>query len=190
MNTQLPVIQDRCRPFSCGTQRLDWEASNCDRCVKNTPPERGMPDCDIQRAICEASWGDGSITADVSRRMGYSENPLAFVWQCSEVVWTEEWKAEWRRRRTWRYRFAKARWRVRVGVRRWLRDTRQKWVQRWRMPIAERQLEEGTTGCWADWCSWAMDLSERPDEDSPATGCRADAERDGSCWCGKFKAKA
>lgn len=37
------------RPFSCGTQMLDWTASNCERCVKHDLATNSK--CEIDKAI-------------------------------------------------------------------------------------------------------------------------------------------
>lgn len=187
MTTQLTVIQDRFRPFHCGTQHADWESCNCDRCTKNTPAGEGLPTCEIQQAIFEAFCGDGTVTSDVARRMGYADHRTAFLWQCGEVEWTEEWKAEHRRRQTWRYRIAAGWHHLRRRARKWIGERRDKLLTRWRMPIAVRHAGEGTNGCWADWCSWALGYGDKPDADGTARSCREEAERLGSCWCGKFR---
>lgn len=87
-------------PFSCGTQYVDWTASNCERCKKYKYPveEDTDPPCEIDRALLMGFWGDGSVSREIARRMGYFKNKGKFVWQCSEVEWTEEWKEEWKKR--------------------------------------------------------------------------------------------
>lgn len=78
------------RPFSCGTQCLDWEESNCMRCTRHG---NKYGSCDITDALCDAFWGDGHVPDDILERMNYT--PDAYVWICGEVEWTEEWKKEW-----------------------------------------------------------------------------------------------
>ena len=183
----LPIIEDRIRPFHCGTQHADWECCNCDRCTKNTPHELGMPTCEVQRAICEAAFGDGSVSREMAFRMGVNEETrLAYLWPCAEVEWTPEWIAEHKRRQTFRYRFAKwrhdTRRRVRDGVGEWWRNLRMKW----RMPIAERRAKN-PQACHADWILWAIGHhDEKPSRDNGGS-CRDESREVGSCWCGKFQ---
>lgn len=84
------------RPFSTGCQAGDWIASNCNRCKKseaNTNQNiKSNNYCEIESALLTAEYGDGYIPDDIAKRMGY--NPKSYVWQCLEVDWTEEWKAE------------------------------------------------------------------------------------------------
>ena len=78
------------RPFSNGTQYSDWEACNCDRCKK-----ADNDNCDIINVLAEAYVGDGEVTEDIAKKMGITEETKnAYVWPCSEVDWTEEWKKE------------------------------------------------------------------------------------------------
>jgi len=95
------------RPFSNGTQHLDWEASNCGRCKKAASFEQAEADkfiCEIERAIGVACISDGTVSAEIAQRMGYFKNipaktkRFSYVWQCGEVEWTEEWKKEYERR--------------------------------------------------------------------------------------------
>lgn len=92
------------RPFHCGTQHADWLCSNCERCAR-----KGA--CEIETAVSEAAYGDGTVSRDIAKRMGC--DPLGYVWQCTEWTPTEEWKREVLARRRWRNR-AKA-WRVGFG---------------------------------------------------------------------------
>jgi|SRR3990167_253358 len=98
---------ERVRPFSNGTQYLDWAASNCGRCKKAASLEDSRADkvtCDIERAIGAGGASDGTVSAEIGQRMGYIDNnppvteEFSYVWQCGEVDWTEEWKEEYRRR--------------------------------------------------------------------------------------------
>lgn len=91
------------RPFSNGSQYLDFEASNCGRCKKRATIEQISSNevpCKIEEAIGLASIDDGKITHEIATRMGYFDNNppktknYAYVWQCGEVEWTEEWKAK------------------------------------------------------------------------------------------------
>jgi hypothetical protein len=185
---QLKVIEDRERPFHCGTQAADWSCSNCDRCKKSAQAEEPFR-CEIQEAIAEAYMTDGTVSREVAARMGYVDC-RQFLWACPEAEWTEEWKAECRRRQTCRYRIAHWIFRTRRAVRRWLAEQMKKARQRRRMPIALKHSDAGTSGCWADWCTWALSMNERPGEDDNAIRCQRDAKENGSCYCGKFQDQA
>jgi hypothetical protein len=181
----LPVVEaERPRPFHCGSQAVDWEQSNCARCTKAYDERTSTWPCDLERAIDEAGFGDGTVSPDVARRMGYDGSPTAYVWPCTEVVWTEAWKAESRRRRTVRYRVARRWWSVRTAVRgRW-----QKWRERRRMVIADREFARHPETCWAEWVIWAMypdPERQRPGPHS-ADECREQGKC-GSCYCGRFQ---
>jgi hypothetical protein len=81
------------RPFSCGSQYLDWEASNCERCTKQYVEPNF--NCEIQAALLEACMGDGYITKSMAKRMGFEHIASKYVWCCPEVEWTEAWKKEY-----------------------------------------------------------------------------------------------
>ena len=83
------------RPFSTGTQYMDWEASNCGRCIKASTKEefeRGEFACSIEMELAYGTVGDGTISDDAATRMRYVENKGKYVWQCGEWEPTEEWK--------------------------------------------------------------------------------------------------
>ncbi len=82
--------------FSNGTQFQDWQCSNCERCTKGAVVclEPGQwPTCEIEAALVEAACTDGKVTAEIAKRAGVSEETkFSYVWMCTEVVWTDEWK--------------------------------------------------------------------------------------------------
>jgi hypothetical protein len=94
--------EQRYRPFYCGSQSVDWEGANCHRCVKGLTAEQDAagtwPICEIQAAITYAAVGDGSFDETMARRIGWFDHRDRYCWPCSEVEWTEEWKAEYRRK--------------------------------------------------------------------------------------------
>lgn len=55
----------RVRPFSNGTEFDMWTAANCERCMR-------YGECEIDAALSEAFYGDGTIPADIAARMGKS----------------------------------------------------------------------------------------------------------------------
>jgi hypothetical protein len=93
--------QPSIRPFANGSQFADWTGCNCDRCTKGAhllgPDD--WPTCEIELALGEAYLGDGKVTADIARRMGQTEHEGRYVWPCGEANWTEEWKAEYLKRK-------------------------------------------------------------------------------------------
>lgn len=88
------------QPFYCGSQYADWTSNNCDRCTKgaNLLRSDALPTCEIELALLDAYIGDGEVSADIAQRMGYTDDGLAYTWPCGEVVWTDEWKAEYLRK--------------------------------------------------------------------------------------------
>lgn len=91
----------RLRPFGSGSQYSDWTGCNCDRCEKGARllgPD-AWPTCEIEAALIESYVGDGKVDEAIAERMGHTDNADSYVWPCNEVVWTEEWKAEYQRRK-------------------------------------------------------------------------------------------
>lgn len=86
------------RPFSNGGQWGDWQASNCERCVKYNPAA-DSPDqtCPIEFELSLGGWeGDGKIGEATAKAMGFldeagNENGN-YVWPCAIVEWTQEWQ--------------------------------------------------------------------------------------------------
>lgn len=72
-------------PFHCGTQGADWDARNCDQCRKRWREEEGdVWPCDIQKAVFLAYWDDGTVSADIAKRMGLPKDGLVYNWDCTE----------------------------------------------------------------------------------------------------------
>ncbi len=99
------TTKDKVYIFSCGTQYLDWVASNCQRCEKSVevwgnPTDCYDPEkCEVEFRLGEACMGDGRVTPEIAKRAGATEaNEGKFIWQCGEVEWTEEWEAEYGKR--------------------------------------------------------------------------------------------
>jgi len=59
-------------PFSNGSSFMDWQCLNCDSCKKfnEDDPEKS---CEIDYALAIGSIGDGTISEDIAKRMGFSE---------------------------------------------------------------------------------------------------------------------
>lgn len=91
-------MSDKVYIFSNGAQFTDWQLSNCERCKKssvNDPDDDGTNwplRCEIESALVYAAMDDGKVTPEIRERSGYKDG--YYNWQCSEVEWTEEWKAE------------------------------------------------------------------------------------------------
>jgi hypothetical protein len=83
------------RPFDSGSQFMDWQASNCRRCVHEaTADQNEPPTCPILYAVSKACLGYGVVSEEIARRMGYTGNEGYYLWECTEVEWTEQWQAE------------------------------------------------------------------------------------------------
>jgi hypothetical protein len=79
------MMADKVRPFSSGTQFADWTSRNCDRCSKGASPTLEpdqWPTCEIEGALVAGYVGDGTITAEIAKRMALE--PLALTWECGE----------------------------------------------------------------------------------------------------------
>lgn len=183
-------MSDRIRPFYCGSQWADFQCSNCDRCTKDYDVKDESYRCDLQQLIDEAALGDGTVSIETARRMGIVDATRGhFLWPCAEVDWTPEWKAEWQRRQTLRYRIGKALLDVRRRIRKEISDRWRRLRQCVLWPIAERRGMRDPDGCWSAWCGWAMGYGERPGPNS-GESCKVSEGECGSCWCGKFHREA
>ncbi len=79
---------DRVRPFSSGTQWIDWQDRNCCEC-KRIPEdewrsERGVAWglCELYDALCEASINDGTISYLQAEAIGAIKFKGYFIWDC------------------------------------------------------------------------------------------------------------
>lgn len=61
-------VPNKVRPFSNGEDDIRFTARNCDECSKSDPSFNG--NCDIEKALTEAYWGDGFINKSIYSRMG------------------------------------------------------------------------------------------------------------------------
>ncbi len=61
----------RPRPFANGTEADWWFERNCVRCVlaPDWPDDSGL--CEIDHALGQAMWGDGTISPEIATEMGY-----------------------------------------------------------------------------------------------------------------------
>lgn len=82
MSTPTPTV----RPFSSGTQYLDWTCSNCDTCSKQAPPDAALDEmpCPIEAALAWAALDEGRVPLPLAERMGYTRHKGDYVWPCPE----------------------------------------------------------------------------------------------------------
>jgi hypothetical protein len=74
------------RPFSCGTQYLDWQNNNCCQCRKylvSSDGEVQEPYCELEYAIAIACICDGTISGEHADRLGLPAKTWA-GWRCRE----------------------------------------------------------------------------------------------------------
>jgi hypothetical protein len=72
---------ERVIPFSNGSQSVDWDARNCDRCSK-VDYDKGTSNCQLYDALQEAYFTDGTIDAETGKRLGFVDT--AYTWDCPE----------------------------------------------------------------------------------------------------------
>lgn len=84
----------RVRPFSCGSQAADWRNINCERCARGAGPYE-TAQCDVSQAVDAAWGGDGTVSADVARRMRADDPDCNhyLTWLCGEYEPTKAWAA-------------------------------------------------------------------------------------------------
>lgn len=77
---------NKIRPFSCGSQFIDWQVRNCKNCKKfiETPASADEIQCEIDLALFMSSWDDGTISQEIADRMGYN-NKEDYSWDCPEL---------------------------------------------------------------------------------------------------------
>lgn len=74
-------MSDRIHPFSNGTQHMDWMEANCCHCAKDDGQGVGGG-CEIGDAICSGSFGDGTVSMGIAKRMAYTD--ASNSWRCGE----------------------------------------------------------------------------------------------------------
>jgi len=74
------------RPFDSGSQFADWQARNCERCVKWDENDADPEKCDLDYAIGSAYIGDGEVPVEIARRIGRREGEARYTWDCPERV--------------------------------------------------------------------------------------------------------
>lgn len=72
-------------PFSTGSQYGEWCSRNCDSCKKGFDKKRSKFRCDYEFALGAAYCGDGQVTEEVAKAIGYLDNKECYIWECP--VW-------------------------------------------------------------------------------------------------------
>ncbi len=80
------MSEQRPSPFHCGTQVASWRDRNCCCCTKDYKEATSKTSCDIEKAIANACFHHGRVSADIGRRMGYDPEvyPPFYTWDCPE----------------------------------------------------------------------------------------------------------
>ena len=84
------------RPFSNGSEFMDWHGRNCDKCIyyenESTSPEDAR--CELAYCMDVAAGITGEVPLWVAREVGCDYNPLycsVRMWMhCSKIKLTEE----------------------------------------------------------------------------------------------------
>lgn len=91
-------MADKVYLFANGSQYIDWSASNCERCAKSVnewdDSGEAWPTCELEAAIFESQFGDGSFDPDIARRIQPPEHTDRYNWPCGEVEWADWWIEE------------------------------------------------------------------------------------------------
>ncbi len=90
-------MKERVIIFSNGTQYMQWNARNCDRCSKVTFNKFHEPvsTCPLWNAIADSMCDDGDFTPEMAKRLGHKSG--AYTWDCPERNADTD-AAEWDRR--------------------------------------------------------------------------------------------
>ena len=70
------------RPFSTGSQWVEWSSRNCGSCKKGFDMKRGKFRCDHHLALALAYCTDGQVTENVAKAIGYLDNKECYIWEC------------------------------------------------------------------------------------------------------------
>jgi hypothetical protein len=71
------------RPFSNGTQYVDWQLNNCESC-QLFDEDNIDKSCVFDQALADALFGDGTITHEVANAIGYDKE--SYCWKCISKV--------------------------------------------------------------------------------------------------------
>lgn len=78
-------MSKRIRPFSQGTQYLDWNCANCCTCARYNVKDGEVvePVCELEEALSLACVLDGTIEPEIAVRLGVPSNTWSH-WTCKE----------------------------------------------------------------------------------------------------------
>ena len=79
------------RPFSSGTEHLDWQHRNCQRCAKFVDNALTQAEinsgtdwpCPIDYAVTYGAMSDGTISDEIATRVGFEKGDIWFP-ECPE----------------------------------------------------------------------------------------------------------
>lgn len=78
----LKDIEKKHRAFSTGSQFSEWSYRNCLTCKFGFNDKHSKFGCERERALVEAYCGDGQITEQVAKAIGFLDNKECYVWEC------------------------------------------------------------------------------------------------------------
>lgn len=103
MKTEIQTV----RPFSSGSEAMDWQWNNCDRCVRAFKPAEGknMPDysttqklvnlgreCTMKYAI-DMGYMTGEVSVEIAALVGWTEEK---GWPDSCMMFSDDDNDEWK----------------------------------------------------------------------------------------------
>ena len=71
------------KPFPTSNQYADWSSRNCGSCRKGFDQNHGKFRCDYECNLAYAYCGDGQVTEEVAKAIGYLDSEGCDLWQCS-----------------------------------------------------------------------------------------------------------
>jgi len=76
------------RPFSNGTQYIDWQNHNCCRCARydyDAENQKVLCDCEIEYALALACVMDGTVSDEIGKRIRTSHASRAYREQSANL---------------------------------------------------------------------------------------------------------
>lgn len=74
------------KPFAKFEFYKEWTARNCDSCKKGFDNKRRQFGCKGERMLCVAMIGNGKVTKEVAKAIGFLDSEGCDLWECPE--WT------------------------------------------------------------------------------------------------------
>lgn len=75
----MKLMAKKYKPFSTGSQYDDWNGRNCCSCKKGF--KRAKYHCNLEPKLDAAYCGDGTITEETARAIGYIGNEEGYIWE-------------------------------------------------------------------------------------------------------------